>query len=492
MNWKFVPLAMLIAGCTGDTTNPDESDSDSGNPIVESEDSKPNGWGDDTEEPGDTEDIDTGPGSSESEETSDSEDSWPDFGSHSLVDTYPDTGDCPWGEVTDCDGNCYPSALVGDGVCDDGTISANFDCDAWFADYGDCTPDDSAMSTDVCRYRVHLRAEWPASDYGFDIVSVSNGGTIINQPTGSLTTNYQDYYWSIAMGSGDILVTSRDASSNGWGSGYIEIIDPDTNAVVYFASVPNKTAKLTELATIDCNPSGGPGDDSAPDSDWIIDTQTNDTAPEACGIRVEINTAIYGNEVSWTLEDNLGNLIADGGPYANNSTYFHEVDQPQGQMLTFTARDSWGDGWHGGSYRVTDIPMGTEYAFGAPLSGSVWTHTFPNRCHEDVPPEPPVQEEPPEGHTGSGCFPGTIEDCNGICWPEEFYGDGFCDDGTLSAVDFDCPELFGDDGDCGGCGAGEVEDCFGGCTPDSWLGDAWCDSALDCAVHNFDDGDCGP
>ncbi len=53
-------------------------------------------------------------------------------------------GDCPSGEIEDCNGNCCPSSWVGDGYCDDGTytwngVSIYLNCDEFNCDGGDCT-----------------------------------------------------------------------------------------------------------------------------------------------------------------------------------------------------------------------------------------------------------------------------------------------------------------------------------------------------------------
>ena len=51
-----------------------------------------------------------------------------------------------------------------------------------------------------------------------------------------------------------------------------------------------------------------------------------------------------------------------------------------------------------------------------------------------------------------GCTPGLIEDCNGICAPAGWLGDGFCDDGSYeyngNPIFFDCEEFDFDNGDC--------------------------------------------
>ena len=54
------------------------------------------------------------------------------------------------------------------------------------------------------------------------------------------------------------------------------------------------------------------------------------------------------------------------------------------------------------------------------------------------------------------CTPGLIEDCNGICAPQGWLGDGFCDDGSYeyngNQIFFNCEEFNNDEGDCDAMG----------------------------------------
>lgn len=54
------------------------------------------------------------------------------------------------------------------------------------------------------------------------------------------------------------------------------------------------------------------------------------------------------------------------------------------------------------------------------------------------------------------CTPGLIEDCNGICAPAGWLGDGFCDDGSYeyngNQIFFNCEEFNNDEGDCDAMG----------------------------------------
>ncbi len=61
-------------------------------------------------------------------------------------------GECPPGEVADCNGNCAPEEWIGDGFCDNGSFEHNgnaifFDCLTYFNDGGDC---DNPCVAEVC------------------------------------------------------------------------------------------------------------------------------------------------------------------------------------------------------------------------------------------------------------------------------------------------------------------------------------------------------
>ncbi len=62
-------------------------------------------------------------------------------------------GECPPGEIADCNGNCAPAEWVGDGFCDDGSFEHNgnfifFNCPEFGNDGGDCGG--SGCVTEVC------------------------------------------------------------------------------------------------------------------------------------------------------------------------------------------------------------------------------------------------------------------------------------------------------------------------------------------------------
>ncbi|MAB82638.1 MAG: hypothetical protein CMJ24_04280 [Phycisphaerae bacterium] len=107
---------------------------------------------------------------------------------------------------------------------------------------------------------------------------------------------------------------------------------------------------------------------------------------------------------------------------------------------------------------------------------------------------------------GLKCTASEIEDCFGFCAPQTWLGDGFCDDGAYTyngtLVYFNCEGLNWDAGDCTPCPPGEIADCNGNCCPEDWIGDGFCDDGtylhndvpifLNCDRFENDGGDCSP
>tara|TARA_B100000902_G_scaffold392929_1_gene446197 strand:+ start:39777 stop:44912 length:5136 start_codon:yes stop_codon:yes gene_type:complete len=94
-------------------------------------------------------------------------------------------------------------------------------------------------------------------------------------------------------------------------------------------------------------------------------------------ISVNIQTTIWANEISWTITNNLGTVVVQGGQgstYSNNSTYLNVPCLPPGSY-TFNWFDSFGDGWHGGSYTISDV-NGNTILTSSPSTGSSGTSIF--------------------------------------------------------------------------------------------------------------------
>ncbi len=103
-------------------------------------------------------------------------------------------------------------------------------------------------------------------------------------------------------------------------------------------------------------------------------------------------------------------------------------------------------------------------------------------------------------NSSSNCGANEIEDCNGICLPAGWFGDGICDHNpnpsttsTYGNYSLMCSALNWDDGDCPNnntCATGEIIDCNGNCTSESTLGTGTCDAEFDCQTWFYDNNDC--
>ena len=87
-------------------------------------------------------------------------------------------------------------------------------------------------------------------------------------------------------------------------------------------------------------------------------------------VTVTVNTVSYGNEVSYELYNALGDTLISGAGLESNATYSEQICLAIGETFMFSAHDSWGDGWNGGSFSVVSCESvmegGVEQAGGMP------------------------------------------------------------------------------------------------------------------------------
>ena len=169
---------------------------------------------------------------------------------------------------------------------------------------------------------------------------------------------------------------------------------------------------------------------------------------EGSGVTISVGGGSWDGEIGWSIEFN-GEVLASGG--AGNAT----VCLPEG-CLTFAMTDSYGDGWNGGTYTLSDA-AGNVIASGDLDSAQQGNGTTEG---SDV-----VQIG--TGSCGVGCTDATAcnydpeatlddgscdFDCNGCTDPEACNYDATAtqDDGSCLTLD-DCGECGGDNSTCTGC-----------------------------------------
>jgi hypothetical protein len=86
-----------------------------------------------------------------------------------------------------------------------------------------------------------------------------------------------------------------------------------------------------------------------------VQTATFEDAQEYSGdLTLTITTDGWGSEVTWDVRDYTGALVANGGPYGNNSTYTETISLPTESCYTFNMYDSYGDGLLSGGVSLVD------------------------------------------------------------------------------------------------------------------------------------------
>ena len=167
-------------------------------------------------------------------------------------------------------------------------------------------------------------------------------------------------------------------------------------------------------------------------------------------LTVTLLTDNYPEETTWSLTDDAGSVLLQGGPYNQDATTYTESICADPGCYTFTINDSFGDGiccFYGpGSYSV--LVDGTEVASGGNF-GVQDTENFcleflctdETACNYDPDAEEinPLEENClyPEDLYGPGY------DCDGVCYNDSD-GDGICDE-----ID-DCDGVYDECGNCAG------------------------------------------
>jgi hypothetical protein len=101
-----------------------------------------------------------------------------------------------------------------------------------------------------------------------------------------------------------------------------------------------------------------------------LETHTVSIGQDCALSSVTMNTATWGNEVTWTITQD-GTTVCSGGPYSNNQANLAECCLFEGVAYTLNCLDSWGDGWHGGNMQI-----GTENYCSGFTTGTSETHDF--------------------------------------------------------------------------------------------------------------------
>ena len=371
---------------------------------------------------------------------------------------FHDCGECTVaGFILDCDGDCGPETLLGDGNCDDGTSGLDFACAELEWDEGDClacVPDCAAKEcgTDGCDGTCGecpdaetcmnglcdtvACIEWTCEESQYNAgdgchCDCGCWDPDCNEP-GAITLNCDAGEECTVPGvcSGGPPNENLFFSEYVEGSGYnkaVEIFNAggepvdlkncailrysngSTTSIILFISEAQETLLDIGEVWVVCNYSFDAANiDLCDYLNGGLNHNGDDTLELTCGD---------------TTLDVFGEIGVDPGSYWANSD-----ESVKTQDMTLR--------------RKCSVAEGNASGFSDPKDE--WL-AFPEDTFEGL-----------GVHVCGECDAGGILDCDGICGPETALGDGICDDGTWGA-DFNCDELGWDGGDCLAC----VPDCEG-------------------------------
>ena len=111
-------------------------------------------------------------------------------------------------------------------------------------------------------------------------------------------------------------------------------------------ATPNFTATSTNnTLSVDLSQPNGIADENDTNNSVSSQfTKLEDFTTNQNELNLTINTDDYGNETTWEIIDDAGNLIDEGGPYSNNTTVNETITVADQTCFEFTIKDSYGDG----------------------------------------------------------------------------------------------------------------------------------------------------
>jgi hypothetical protein len=255
-------------------------------------------------------------------------------------------------------------------------------------------------------------------------------GTTVAESFYRAYLDFQNYTSEIELPTGQYIFNMRDLAGDGWNGSTYSIFDKGLQQTISSGTMSNGYT-LDQVFYVDCSDTFEPAPIPVP----------GDVSCQPLGLRVF--TDLFGDQVGWEIQDATGAVIdtAPTGTYSRNAVFSTRLLIAEGAW-TLNMLDAGGDGWGGTRLEVFDFTTG--YIFGT--FGDTFTAGAARA--ESLTTEGPAYTPVPPPPGGGVCAGGTTEDCDGVCWPRTMLGDGFCDDGTLFAPNFDCVAFNNDRGDC--------------------------------------------
>ncbi len=283
-----------------------------------------------------------------------------------------------------------------------------------------------------------------AADMGWEMWSVLDATSpqlltpVVTASPGSLSatgTRRVDLYEAMYE------LRSRDPSSQGWRGGKVEVEYDDGWISQVGGLADNARTDATRFRhTCDLH--------NVPPLQASIPT----LSPSSCvnlTFETQPKSGTANSQIGWELrrEDTFTQIRGfTPGTVSDTTTAAHtSTSTLRSGLHLLRLEDRGNNGWAGATFRLID-----------PDSSVLFTTTLPTsstgvaRFTLDCPPEDTGNPSDTDSDAGPTCLDGAVPDCRGVCMPDDFLGDGTCDDGIASSADFACAAFGFDEGDCPG------------------------------------------
>lgn len=271
---------------------------------------------------------------------------------------------CPgFDDRLDDDGDKVPDGC--DDCPDDVVNDADGDGSCSFEDPCPDDADDSCTHTIVVGTQVDQffsEARWELQ---------SQSGTIIR--SGDYSAPFQGGFEEVEVPVGaEICVAVYDNFGDGGIDGFLYNLTADQEMLSWTNDSYTSNALICETV-------GGP---QVPEATLPYDEADWSQTIASCPMRVSIDAENWGYEIFWSIDDSRGNQVmyVPDGTYASyTANNFTDFDLYPG-TYTFNLGDTYGDGWHGGTFEIGIRNTGNIFASGTLVNGSAGTEVFTVSC----------------------------------------------------------------------------------------------------------------
>lgn len=187
--------------------------------------------------------------------------------------------------------------------------------------------------TGPCDVAIHT----VTGSYGFEVgwrLTDDQGDVVDARPPSTFSSNSEA--WDVlSLADGAYVLQGLDSYGDGWNGGEVRVFDVAAGDLLTSGAVPSGGSQIDLPFTLDCT----------------LDTG----APAGCDVQLVLETQIFGSEIGWELRDDGGTVLADApyGALDDYQTYTYDVALAPGSY-TFVGLDSFGDGWHGATFTITN------------------------------------------------------------------------------------------------------------------------------------------